>query len=80
MPWLDKVAAATRGRSDISLSQLNYENDPPVMKLLVKASSYAQIDQWLAALKAQGLDVDRGAFGQEGNGIAGQVSIRGAAQ
>ena len=80
MPWLDKVAAATRGRSEISLSQLNFENDPPVMKLLVKAKSYEQVDQWLAALKAQGLAVERGAFGQEGSGIAGQVSIRGAAQ
>ncbi|MEX1666250.1 type II secretion system protein GspL [Zhongshania arctica] len=80
MPWLDKVAAASRGRSNISLSQLNYENDPPVMKLLVKAASYEVVDQWLAALKAQGLDVNRGAFGQEGSGIAGQVSIRGAAQ
>ena len=25
MPWLDKVAAATRGRSEISLSQLNFD-------------------------------------------------------
>jgi general secretion pathway protein L len=80
MPWLDKVAAASRGRRNISLSQLNYENDPPVMKLLVKATSYEVVDQWLAALKAQGLDVNRGAFGQEGSGIAGQVSIRGAVQ
>jgi general secretion pathway protein L len=80
MPWLDKVAVASRGRSNISLSQLNYENDPPVMKLLVKATSYEVVDQWLAALKAQGLDVNRGAFGQEGGGIAGQVSIRGAEQ
>jgi general secretion pathway protein L len=80
MPWLDKVAAATRGRNNISLTQLNYENDPLVMKLLVKAASYEVVDQWLAALKAQGLDVDRGAFGQEGSGIAGQVSIRGAAK
>ncbi|CAA0087241.1 Type II secretion system protein L [Zhongshania aliphaticivorans] len=80
MPWLDKVAAASRGRSGVSLSQLNYENDPPVMKLLVKAASYELVDQWLAALKAQGLDVDRGAFGQDGGGIAGQISIRGAAQ
>jgi general secretion pathway protein L len=80
MPWLDKVAAASRGRSNISLSQLNYENNPPVMKLLVKATSYEVVDQWLAALKAQGLDVNRGAFGQEDSGIAGQVSIRGAAQ
>jgi general secretion pathway protein L len=80
MPWLDKVAAASRGRRNISLSQLSYENDPPVMKLLVKATSYEVVDQWLAALKAQGLDVNRGAFGQEGSGIAGQVSIRGAVQ
>lgn len=80
MPWLDKVAAATRGRSNISLTQLNYENDPLLMKLLVKAGSYEVVDQWLAALKAQGLDVERGAFGQDGNGVAGQISIRGTAQ
>jgi general secretion pathway protein L len=80
LPWLDKVAAASRGNTGISLSQLNYESDPAVMKLIVKAKSYETVDQWFASLKAQGLEVERGAFGQEEGAVVGQLSIRGAVQ
>jgi len=80
LPWLDKVAATSKLKPGVTLSQLSYENDPAVMKLVLKAASYEAIDQWLASLKAQGLSVERGAFGQQDAGIAGQISIRGASQ
>ncbi len=80
MPWLEKVAAASKSKPGITLTQLSYENDPAVLKLILSAASYEAIDQWLAALKAQGLDVERGAFGQQDGGIAGQISIRGELQ
>jgi general secretion pathway protein L len=80
MPWLEKVAATTKTKPGITLAQLNYENDPAVMKLILNAASYEVIDQWLATLKAQGVNVERGAFGQQDGGIAGQISIRGDAQ
>ena len=80
MPWLEKIAATSKVKPGISLAQLNYENDPAVMKLILNAASYEVIDQWLATLKAQGLDVERGAFGQQDSGITGQISIRGESQ
>lgn len=77
MPWLEKIAATSKAKPGITLAQLNYENDPAVMKLILNAASYEVVDQWLATLKAQGVDVERGAFGQQDNGIVGQISIRG---
>lgn len=74
MPWLDRVARASRGDTGIRLQQLSYENS--AMKVLVAADGYEQVDRWVAALLAQGFEVERGAFGQEQTGISGQLTLR----
>ncbi len=81
LPWLEKLANATRGKGEITVQQLSYATSPLQIKLSVTAGSYDLVDQWIAALKAQGLDVERGAFGAAGqndNRVTGQLTLRGA--
>lgn len=81
LPWLDRIATASRGRDSVTLLQLSFESDPAVIKLSVKGDSYDAVEQWVAALSGQGFDVNRGAFGQQdGGGVSGQVTLRGEAQ
>ena len=74
MPWLDRIARASKGDSGIRLQQLNYEKN--AVKVLIAADGYEQVDRWVAALLSQGFEVERGAFGQEQTGITGQLVLR----
>lgn len=77
LPWLDRIATASRGRDTVSLLQLSFESNPAVIKLSVKGKSYDAVEQWVAALAGQGFDVNRGAFGQQdGGGVTGQITLR----
>ena len=78
MPWLDRLAGASKGAEGIKILQLQF--DQREMKLSVAAPSYDAIDQWVARLAGAGFDVNRGAFGQLDNGISGQLELREKAQ
>ena len=74
MPWLDRLANASKGAEGIKILQLQFE--PREMKLSVAAPSYDAIDQWVAKLAGAGFEVNRGAFGQLDSGISGQIELR----
>lgn len=77
LPWLDKIASASRKSPGILLRQLGYQGDPAQVKIQLDATNYDEVDRWAAALAAQGFQVDRGAFGKQGDVISGQLSLRG---
>lgn len=76
LPWLEKLARASQSRAAPTLTQLNFESDPQLMKLAVKADGFETVDAWVAALSAQGLNVSRGGFAQQDGGVSGQISVR----
>lgn len=77
LPWLDKIASASKKSPGILLRQLSYQGDPAQIKMQLNASNYDEVDRWAGALAAQGFEVDRGAFGKQGDVISGQLSLRG---
>ncbi len=74
LPWLERIARASKGESALRIQQMNY--DGKVLKLLVDADGYDAVDRWVAALATQGFTVSRGAFGQQDKGITGQLELR----
>lgn len=75
LPLLTPVAKAFDGQSDISVSQLVYQNQSNNLRLAIDARSYAAIDSFTTKLQGQGLDVGRGTFRQNGETVSGQLIL-----
>ena len=78
LPWLERIANASKGNFSLRIQQMTYENN--AIKVLLEADTYDVVDRWVAALGEQGFKVDRGAFGQQDKGISGQLELRGTGQ
>ncbi|MBB3048074.1 general secretion pathway protein L [Litorivivens lipolytica] len=72
---LAPVAQAFSGQSDIQISQLLYQADGGSLRLTVDAANYGAIDSFSNALQGQGIAVSRGTFRQNGERVAGQLSL-----
>lgn len=79
LPWLERLASATKNQK-IDIKQMTFEHRPTLLKVQVTSPGFEQLDQWVAALSAQGFNVERGAFNQEAAAIVGQVVLRGEGQ
>lgn len=75
LPLLTPVAKAFEGQSNISVSQLVYQNQSNNLRLAIDARSYAAIDSFTTKLQGQGLDVGRGTFRQNGEMVSGQLIL-----
>lgn len=75
LPLLAPVATAFSGQSDIQVSQLLYQAAGTSLRLTVDAANYGAIDSFSNALQGQGLSVSRGTFRQNGERVAGQLSL-----
>lgn len=81
LPLLAPVAAAFKGQSNITVTQLVFQNQSGSVRLAVDAQNYAAIDAFSSQLQKQQLQVSRGTFRQNGDLISGQLNIsKGAAQ
>lgn len=78
LPWLERIARASKGDAGLRIVQLSY--DKTVLKVLLEADTYDAVDRWVVALSKQGFSVQRGAFGQQDKGISGQLELREAEQ
>jgi general secretion pathway protein L len=75
LPLLAPVAKAFQGQSNITVSQLVFQNQTGSLRLAVEAQNYAAIDAFSSQLQGQQLQVSRGTFRQNGELISGQLII-----
>ena len=78
---LAPVTAAFKGQSNITATQLVFQNQTGSLRLAVDATNYGAIDAFSSQLQSRQLQVSRGTFRQNGELISGQLIItRGAGQ
>ncbi len=77
LSWLERSVAALKGRAGVSVTQMQFQSDPQSLRLSINAPDYATVDQISQSLTAAKLQVERGAFSQQGNAIYGQIVIKG---
>lgn len=75
LPLLAPVAKAFKGESDITVTQLVYQNQSNALRLAIDAKNYAAIDAFSNRLQAQTLQVSRGTFRQNGELVSGQLIV-----
>lgn len=81
LPLLAPISAAFEGQSNITVTQLIFQNQSGSVRLAVDAQNYAVIDAFSSQLQNRQLQVGRGTFRQNGELISGQLIVsKGAGQ
>lgn len=76
LPWLEKLSTVLKQQANVEVTQLNFQQQTPSLKVVLTVPSYSSIDDISQALVATGVSVERGSFSQKAGVISGQLIIR----